>query len=100
MNSQLYSGLVLLDLKQAFDTVCHSILSSKLEHYGIRPEALKLLGSYLTDRQQYVAYQNARSNTVINHYGVAQVSTLGALLFLIYINDLQNSLNSPPIAAC
>ena len=97
INSQLYTGLVLLDFKKAFDTVCHSVLLSKLEHYGIRGEALKLLGSYLTDREQYVAFQNAHSYAVINHYEVFQGSTLGPLLFLICINDLQNSLNSSPI---
>ena len=97
INSQLYTGLVLLDFKKAFDTVCHSVLLSKLEHYGIRGEALKLLGSYLTDREQYVAFQNAHSYAVINHYEVFQGSTLGPLLFLIRINDLQNFLNSSPI---
>ena len=41
------TAIVLLDFKKAFDTVCHSILLNKLEHYGIRGIALKLLKLFL-----------------------------------------------------
>jgi hypothetical protein len=41
---------VFIVLKKAFDKVDHGILLSKLEHYGVRREALGLLGSYLRDR--------------------------------------------------
>ena len=47
----LHTGLVLIDFKKVFDTVCHKILLNKLARYGIRGVAFKLLSSYLTYRK-------------------------------------------------
>ena len=45
---------IFVDLQQAFDTVDHSILLSKLSHYGIRGLANKWFGPYLANRKQFV----------------------------------------------
>ena len=52
INKNEFTGLVFLDLKKAFDTVSHSILLGKLNHYGSRGQAHNLLSSYLEDRKQ------------------------------------------------
>ena len=76
---------VFIDLQKAFDTVNHSILLEKLNHYGISGISNTWFKSYLSNRQQFVNIDGEISDLTITEHGVPQGSVLGPLLFLIYI---------------
>ena len=75
-NGELVLG-VFLDFSKALDTVNHDILL----HYGIRGCALKWLESYLSNKTQYVSYNDPTSKLAAIKCGVPQGSILGPLLF-------------------
>ena len=51
-------GMILIDLKKAFDTVDHSLLYSKLSALGMSPPTLRWLVFYLSDRSQKMEFQS------------------------------------------
>ena len=58
--------------------------------YGIRGKILKWFESYLTNRSQFIMYDNIQSETRSIKCGIPQGSILGPLLFIIYMNDICN----------
>ena len=80
---------VFVDLEKAFDTVHHDILCDKLNAYGLRGKVNDLFKSYLSNRKQYVSLNGFDSSMEDIKCGVPQGSTLGPLLFLLYINDFR-----------
>ena len=85
---------IFVDLEKAFDTVNHKILCDKLNYYGLRGNINKLILSYLSYRKQFVSINGFDSNVSDIKCGVPQGSSLGPLLFLIYINDFRLCLDN------
>ena len=81
-------------MSKAFDRVWHRDLLFKLRQHGIAGPLLKWISDYLSDRTQRVAVKSCVSSTRSVNAGVPQGSVLGPLLFLIYVNDIADSLLS------
>ncbi|CAB4037377.1 Hypothetical predicted protein, partial [Paramuricea clavata] len=94
MDSGQINCVVFLDVRKAFDSINHEILIDKMRNFfGVTGNQLRWFESYLNNRVQQCLINGQLSSPKKIICGVPQGSILGPLLFLLYINDMPDSLS-------
>ena len=87
-DDSLVTGMILIDLQKAFDTINHNIILKKLSIIAFSDHNVKWLQSYLSSRKFTTNLENSFSEVSSISCSVLQRSILRPLLFLIYFNDM------------
>ncbi|PFX26789.1 RNA-directed DNA polymerase from mobile element jockey [Stylophora pistillata] len=92
LDKGLGAGAIFVDLRKAFDSLSHNILSLKLQAVAICGNLHEWLMNYLSDRCQCTLVNGYVSDLTLVQYGIPHGSLLGPRLYTIYVNDLPDAI--------
>lgn len=94
INNKKTVDSIYIDFSKAFDTVSHCKLLNKLTSYGITGNLLKWITGFLNNRTQTTRVGLSVSEPVSLTSGVVEGGCLGPLLFILYVNDVCDVIDS------
>ena len=99
LNDSNNCDVIYLDFAKAFDKVDHSLLLHKLSLYGITGKIHRWIKNFLLNRSQKVTVNGHHSYLAPVQSGVPQGTVLGPILFLLFINDLENDVKASTVSS-
>jgi hypothetical protein len=90
-----FVDVVYADVRKAFDTVPHRKMLAKIQNtFGVQGKPLRWFERFLRGRSQSVVVNGMISDPVEVPSGVPQGSVCGPILFLMYVDDIDDSMSS------